>query len=108
LTPLLETIPNIGDVVSSFSWLDYAESDRRAAMDVIDLFRDVNRVVELTTSSKREGFSTAHRLTRAIQASAGSRRTFARLDESPSRATFSEANYRNYMPDLSSIHCDAE
>ena len=43
--------------MSSFSWLDYAESDRRAAMDVIDLFRERETVDELGIGSVRDTFS---------------------------------------------------
>jgi hypothetical protein len=43
--------------MSSFSWLDYAESDRRAAMDVIDLFREQDTVDELGIGSVRDTFS---------------------------------------------------
>ncbi len=43
--------------MSSFTWLDYAESDRRAAMDVIDLFREQDTVDELGIGSVRDTFS---------------------------------------------------
>lgn len=43
--------------MSSFSWLDYAESDRRAAMDVIDLFRDQDTRDELGIATVRDTFS---------------------------------------------------
>lgn len=43
--------------MSSFSWLDYAEADRRAAMDVIDLFREQETVDELGVGSVRDTFS---------------------------------------------------
>jgi uncharacterized protein DUF6361 len=43
--------------MSSFSWLDFAESDRRAAMDVIDLFRERDTVDELGIGSVRDTFS---------------------------------------------------
>jgi hypothetical protein len=43
--------------MSSFSWLDYAEADRRAAMDVIDLFREQETVDELGIGSVRDTFS---------------------------------------------------
>src|SRR5262245_41662274 len=43
--------------MSSFSWLDYAESDRRAAMDVIDLFREQETRDELGIGTVRDTFS---------------------------------------------------
>lgn len=43
--------------MSSFSWLDYAESDRRAALDVIDLFRDKDTRDELGIATVRDTFS---------------------------------------------------
>jgi hypothetical protein len=43
--------------MSLFSWLDYAESDRRAAMDVIDLFRDQDTRDELGIATVRDTFS---------------------------------------------------
>lgn len=43
--------------MSSFSWLDYAESDRRAAMDVIDLFRERDTRDELGIGTVRDTLS---------------------------------------------------
>jgi Family of unknown function (DUF6361) len=43
--------------MSSFSWLDYSERDRRAALDVIDKFREHDTRDELGLSSIRDGFA---------------------------------------------------
>ncbi len=42
---------------STFSWLDFAESDRQRAMQVIDLFREKNTVDELGFSPIRDAFA---------------------------------------------------
>jgi len=42
---------------SAFSWLDFAESDRQRAMQVIDLFRERNTVDELGFSPIRDAFA---------------------------------------------------
>lgn len=34
-------------MASSFTWLDYSESERRAVLDVIDLFKEQDRRDEL-------------------------------------------------------------
>ena len=43
--------------MSSFSWLDYAEADRQAALDVIDLFREQETRDELGIGTVRDAFS---------------------------------------------------
>jgi len=42
---------------SAFSWLDFAESDRQRAMQVIDLFRERSTVDELGFGPIRDGFA---------------------------------------------------
>ncbi|GJQ29587.1 MAG: hypothetical protein HBSAPP03_14710 [Phycisphaerae bacterium] len=42
---------------SAFSWLDFAESDRQRAMQVIDLFREKSTVDELGFAPIRDGFA---------------------------------------------------
>ncbi|MFO0821179.1 MAG: DUF6361 family protein [Pirellulales bacterium] len=42
---------------SSFSWLDFAESDRQQAMQVIDLFREKSTVDELGFAPIRDAFA---------------------------------------------------
>ncbi len=44
-------------MTSSLSWLDYSESDRRRAAEVIDLFRETTTVDELGISSVRDSYS---------------------------------------------------
>jgi hypothetical protein len=43
--------------MSSFTWLDFAESDRQRAQDVIDLFREQDTRDELGTATIRDAFS---------------------------------------------------
>lgn len=43
--------------MSSFSWLDFSEHDRRRSLEVINLFRDKDTVDELGFGSIRDGFS---------------------------------------------------
>ena len=42
---------------SSLSWLDYSDAERRAALDVIELFRDRDTRDELGLGSIRDGFA---------------------------------------------------
>ena len=44
-------------MVSTLTWLDYSERDRRHALDVIDLFRETGTVDELGLASVRDSFS---------------------------------------------------
>ena len=44
-------------MMSSLTWLDYSERDRRRAMDVIDLFRETGTVDELGLAGVRNSFS---------------------------------------------------
>ena len=44
-------------MLSALSWLDFAESDRQRAMQVIDLFREKNTVDELGFSPIRDAFA---------------------------------------------------
>ncbi|MFP3941374.1 MAG: DUF6361 family protein [Thermoanaerobaculia bacterium] len=44
-------------MISSLTWLDYSERDRRRALDVIDLFRERETVDELGIGSVRDAFS---------------------------------------------------
>ena len=43
--------------MSSFAWLDFSESDRRNALDVIDLFREQGTVDELGIGTVRDGIA---------------------------------------------------
>jgi hypothetical protein len=43
--------------LSSFTWLDYAEADRRSVLDVIDLFREQETRDELGIATVRDTFS---------------------------------------------------
>ena len=43
--------------MSSLTWLDYSERDRRRALEVIDLFRETSTVDELGIASVRDSFS---------------------------------------------------
>lgn len=43
--------------MSSFAWLDYAEHDRRLALDVIDQFREQDTRDELGLGTLRDGFA---------------------------------------------------
>ncbi len=43
--------------MSSFAWLDYAEHDRRLALDVIDQFREQDTRDELGLGALRDGFA---------------------------------------------------
>ena len=45
------------EMMSSLTWLDYSESDRRGALDVIDLFRETSTLDELGLGSARDSFS---------------------------------------------------
>ena len=44
-------------MASSLTWLDYSESDRRRAVEVIDLFRETTTVDELGIASVRDSYS---------------------------------------------------
>lgn len=44
-------------MTSSLTWLDYSESDRRRAVEVIDLFRETTTVDELGIASVRDSYS---------------------------------------------------
>ncbi len=44
-------------MMSSLTWLDYSESDRRSALDVIDLFRETSTLDELGLGSARDSFA---------------------------------------------------
>jgi hypothetical protein len=44
-------------MTSSLSWLDYSDAERRAALDVIELFRDKDTRDELGLGSIRDGFA---------------------------------------------------
>jgi hypothetical protein len=44
-------------MTSSLSWLDYSDAERRAALDVIELFRDRDTRDELGLGSIRDGFA---------------------------------------------------
>ena len=43
--------------MSSFAWLDFSESDRQKALDVIDLFREKGTVDELGIGTVRDAFA---------------------------------------------------
>ena len=43
--------------MSSFAWLDFSESDRQKALDVIDLFREKGTVDELGVGTVRDAFA---------------------------------------------------
>jgi hypothetical protein len=47
----------LAGMMSSLTWLDYSESDRRSALDVIDLFRETSTLDELGLGSARDSFS---------------------------------------------------
>jgi hypothetical protein len=43
--------------MSSFAWLDFSESDRQKALDIIDLFREKGTVDELGIGTVRDAFA---------------------------------------------------
>ncbi len=43
--------------MSSFAWLDFSESDRQKALDVIDLFREEGTVDELAIGTVRDALA---------------------------------------------------
>lgn len=45
------------EMMSSLTWLDYSEQDRRRALEVIDLFRETSTVDELGLASVRNSYS---------------------------------------------------
>ena len=45
--------------MSSFTWLDYSEHERRKILDVIDLFREKDTRDELGVGSVRDSFADA-------------------------------------------------
>jgi hypothetical protein len=49
--------PEPRSMFSTFTWLDFAESDRQRAQDVIDLFREQDTRDELGTATIRDAFS---------------------------------------------------
>jgi hypothetical protein len=44
-------------MASSFSWLDFSESDRQQTMQVLDLFREKNTLDELGFGPIRDAFA---------------------------------------------------
>ncbi len=50
-------MPSLFPSASTFSWLDYSEHDRRAALDLIDQFRERDTRDELGIGAIRDGFS---------------------------------------------------
>jgi hypothetical protein len=47
----------VNNAMSSFAWLDFSESDRQKALDVIDLFREKGTVDELGIGAVRDAFA---------------------------------------------------